>query len=153
MSLSELRDLGVSPMDDDAIATFLTTQGVGVLALPDAEVPYVLPLSFGYDGDDALYFTYVLGESSEKARLSERADRARFLVFAADSPFQWQSVLLTGTIEAVPREQWDDLALENAWRPALFEDAELSGGVTVYRFEIGEREGFRHTGLPPGFEA
>jgi nitroimidazol reductase NimA-like FMN-containing flavoprotein (pyridoxamine 5'-phosphate oxidase superfamily) len=152
MSLSELRDLGVTPMDDEAIAAFLTAQGVGVLALPDAGEPYVLPLSFGYDGEDALYFTYVLGEDSEKARLSERADTARFLVYAADSPFHWQSVLLTGTIEAVPRDGWDDLALENAWRPALFEEADLSGGIAVYRFEIAEREGFRHTGLPPGFE-
>lgn len=152
MSLSELRELGVSPMDDAEIGQFLATQGVGVLALPDAGVPYVLPMSFGYDGEGSLYFTYVLGEDSTKARLSERADRARFLVYAADSPFQWQSVALTGTIEAIPRDQWDELALENAWRPALFETADLSGGVAVYRFEIDERDGFRHTGLPPGLQ-
>ena len=152
MSLSELQEIGVESMDDAAIDQFLATHGVGVLALPASPAPYLLPMSFGYDGEGSLYFTFVLGEDSEKARLSERAEAARFLVYTADSPFHWQSVVLTGTLAAVPREEWDDLALENAWRPAVFEEADLSGGVAVYRFAIEDREGFRHTGLPPGFE-
>jgi nitroimidazol reductase NimA-like FMN-containing flavoprotein (pyridoxamine 5'-phosphate oxidase superfamily) len=152
MSLSELREFGVRPMDEAEISQFLATQGVGVLALPDAAAPYALPMSFGYDGEDSLYFTYVLGDDSTKARLSERADRARFLVYTADSPFQWQSVVVTGSIEAIPRDQWDDLALENAWRPALLETADLSGGVAVYRLAVEEWKGVRHTGLPPGLQ-
>ena len=153
MSLSELQELGVESMDDAAIDRFLSTHGVGVLALPDSPAPYLLPMSFGYDGEGALYFPYVLGEDSEKARRSERAGGATFLVYTADSPFHWQSVVATGTLAAVPREEWGGLPLENAWRPAIFEAADLSGGVAVYRFEIDEREGYRHTGLPPGFES
>lgn len=43
-------------MDDEAIDEFLTEQGVGVLSMSTDGTPYGIPLSFGYDGDDRLYF-------------------------------------------------------------------------------------------------
>jgi Predicted flavin-nucleotide-binding protein len=154
MSVEELGDIGLSQMADEEIDGFLTTQRSGVLALPGEEAPYPVPMSFGYDeaGDGSVYFAYALGGDSTKERLSDRASVARFLVYTADSPFQWQSVLLSGPLERLPREAWDGAPLDDAWRPALLRDADLSRGVAVYRLDVAERTGLRHTGLPPGFQ-
>lgn len=88
-------------MDDDQIGDFLTQQGVGILGLPDEEFPYLVPLSFGYDGDSAVYFVYLLfGTESRKEKLTEQAQRGRLLVYSAQSIHEWQSVTVTGDISA-----------------------------------------------------
>jgi hypothetical protein len=154
MSIDELRDVGLEEMDDAEIANFLASQGVGVLGLPAADGPYLLPMSFGYDGGDTLYFTFVLGETSAKEEATEAAETARFLVYSAKSLFTWQSVLLTGTVERVPESEWDAVedTMENAWHPDLLQGADLSRGVRIYRFHVDERTGYKHTGTPPGFD-
>jgi len=158
MSIDELEAAGMSRMTDEEIRAFLSTQGEGVLGLPAeggaGDAPYMIPLSFGYDGESTLYFTFVLGSESRKEALSDRATVARFLVYNASSPFTWQSVLLTGRIEVVPDDERDDVetALENAWRPDIFESVELTRGVEVYRFRAEDLDGVKHTGIPPGLD-
>ncbi|AUG46072.1 pyridoxamine 5'-phosphate oxidase [Haloarcula taiwanensis] len=154
MTVETLEAAGLRRMDDDNIGAFLSNQRVGVLGLPTESGPYMIPLSFGYDGDSALYFTFVGGSASRKQQLTEAAADATVLVYKVESMFHWESVLLQGSIEAVPESEWDDLAgvLDTAWRPELFRDAIEDGDITVYRFHIDEREGLRHAGLPPGFE-
>lgn len=154
MSVDELGELGMVRMDEAAMRDFLTNQAVGVLALPAEKGPYVIPLSYKFDGDSALYLVYALGAESRKEELTERAETARFLVYDAASPFDWQSVLLSGTIGQVPDAKWETIEAERgpSWRPELLEAAELSRGSKVYRFQIEEWVGIRHTGLPPGFE-
>ncbi|MDY6819429.1 MAG: pyridoxamine 5'-phosphate oxidase family protein [Halobacteriales archaeon] len=153
MSISELKQYGLADMDDTEIHDFLTNQGIGVLGLPTTESPYLLPMSFGFDGDSALYFTYLLGEQSRKEELSKQADSARFLVYDSNSMYDWRSVLLAGTLSEVPEDQWDSIeeTLINAWYPELLESAELSRGMAIYRFDIADRIGIKHSGLPPGF--
>ncbi|WP_336336152.1 pyridoxamine 5'-phosphate oxidase family protein [Haloarcula brevis] len=154
MTIETLEAAGLTHMDDDNIGAFLSNQRVGVLGLPTESGPYMIPLSFGYDGDSALYFTFVGGSTSRKQQLTEAAEDAAVLVYKVESMFHWESVLLQGSIEAVPESEWDDLAavLDTAWRPELFENAIAEGDIAVYRFDIAEREGLRHAGLPPGFE-
>ncbi|SER86358.1 pyridoxamine 5'-phosphate oxidase family protein [Natrinema salaciae] len=155
MSVDELRAYGLVEMDDGELRQFLSSQRTGVLGLPGDDAPYLLPLSFGYDGDERLYFTYLLGSSSRKKTLSERADVAKFLVFKVDTMYNWQSALLTGTISEVPESDWDALeeTLSGAWRPSLFDSATLSGDVAVFEFRIEEQTGIKHQGLPPALEA
>jgi nitroimidazol reductase NimA-like FMN-containing flavoprotein (pyridoxamine 5'-phosphate oxidase superfamily) len=154
MTVADLEPYGMERMDDDAIRAFLDSQSVGVLGLPTDGTPYLLPLSYalGEDGD-RLYFTYVLGSSSRKASLSERATRARFLVYEVETLFRWESVLLAGSLSAVPEEEWEDLrsVLATAWRPSVLQSAATGGEVAVYEFAIEERTGIRQTGLAPGF--
>ncbi len=143
-------------MADDRIRAFLTEQGVGTLALPDEDVPYLVPMSFGYDGESALYFAFLLfGSESRKEALSERAGSAAFLVYEARSPHEWRSVSLRGRIEAIDEDDdedeeggWADLreAMENAWHPDLFSSAEPMRGVHGYRFRIDEWTGIRQGG-------
>ncbi|EMA34836.1 pyridoxamine 5'-phosphate oxidase family protein [Haloarcula japonica] len=154
MTIDALEAAGLTRMDDSNIAAFLSNQRVGVLGLPTENGPYMVPLSFGYDGDRLLYFTFIGGSASRKQQLTEAAADAAVLVYKVESMFHWESVLLQGGIKAVPESEWDDLAdvLDTAWRPELFEDAIEDGDIAVYRFRIDEKEGLRHAGLPPGFE-
>lgn len=153
MTVDELGEVGIERMDESEIRDFLTSRGVGVLGLPAEDGPYLIPMSFGFDGDAALYFTFLVGASSRKADLADRAEIARFLVYDARSAFTWQSVLLTGEIDELSLAEFEAVAetMHNAWKPALFEEAERLRDVRVYRFDVAARVGFKHTGLPPGF--
>lgn len=154
MTVDELGAYGLERLTDEEIDAFLATQRIGVLGLPTGSGPYMLPLSFGFDGESQLYFTYVLGDESRKMRLSEQAESATFLVYSAESAYNWESVSLTGRLEEVPESEWDDLqdVLADAWRPGLIEDAAASAEIAVYRFLPEARTGVKHTGLPPGFD-
>ena len=149
-----VEEIQLTEMDDDDIRAFLRSQKTGVLGLPTGEVPYLLPMSYGYEDGSTLYFTFVGGPDSHKRGLIDGTDRARFLSYAAQSPFNWESVLLSGTVEPVPEAEWEDIAavLESAWRPEIIETAMATEEVTVYRFAAEEWTGYKHTGLPPGFD-
>ncbi|MFC4408037.1 pyridoxamine 5'-phosphate oxidase family protein [Haloarchaeobius iranensis] len=154
MTLERLAQYGVERMDDEAVRTFLTTQSVGILGLPAADAPVLLPLSFGFDGESTLYFTFVLGGDSEKQARAEQAEAATFLVYQADTAFTWQSARLTGRIEPVPADDLDAArdALSNAWRPTLFEQSTEGADVELYRFEVANWAAIKQAGLPPGFD-
>lgn len=141
-------------MTDDQIDGFLSSQNVGVLGLPAENAPSMRPLSFWFDGESTIYFLYVLGPDSRKARLSERADAARFLAYRAETPFNWRSVLLTGSIEAVSEDERTAVeeTMEMRGRPDVFERASTVENTELYQFLIDERTGIEHLGLPPGLE-
>ena len=102
MTTEELKRYGLENMRREEIDAFLETQSLGVLGLPGERAPYLVPLSFAFDGESTLYFTYLLGDESEKERLTEATERARFLIYSADTLFNWESVLLEGTFDVVP---------------------------------------------------
>lgn len=148
MSTDELLESSADSMTDEQVQEFLTEQGVGVLALPGSEIPYVVPMSFGYDGDSVLYFVFLLfGPDSRKETLSERGRAARFLVYRARSMYDWQSVSLAGQISAVAEDEWEELqsAMQNAWHPNLFSSASPMRGVKGYQFQIDEWTAIRHS--------
>lgn len=91
---------------------------------------------------------------SRKRDLSERAETARFLVYSADSPFFWESMMLTGRLSRVRPAEGDEhaAAMDNAWHPDLFERAEGTGDLRVYTFDVVDKRGLKYTGLPDGFE-
>jgi nitroimidazol reductase NimA-like FMN-containing flavoprotein (pyridoxamine 5'-phosphate oxidase superfamily) len=153
MSIEQLQDYGLEQMEDDKVEEFLASQSTGVLGLPSDSAPYLLPMSYAYDGDSTIYFTYLVGDSSRKERLSERGDRAGFLVYNVETMFNWQSVLVTGNIVHTPEEEWSELEdiLTNAWQPELFQSASATGRVEVYELDVYEQTGIRHTGLALGF--
>ncbi|WP_262179342.1 pyridoxamine 5'-phosphate oxidase family protein [Haloarcula laminariae] len=151
MTVDELDTFGMHRMDDDDIRRTLSSRSVGVLALPTDGAPSMRPLSYWYDGEDALYFVYVLAGESEKRRLTEAADAARFLVYSVETTFNWRSVLLTGTVEAVSDAEREALEerMDPSWRPDLFERAAESRTTAIYRFDIEERAGIKQLELPP----
>jgi nitroimidazol reductase NimA-like FMN-containing flavoprotein (pyridoxamine 5'-phosphate oxidase superfamily) len=150
MTVDELEAYGTERMDDDGIEQLLSNRTTGVLALPAEGAPSMRPLSFRFDGDSSLHFVYVVGEGSRKAELSDRADAAQFLVYSMETPFNWRSVLLTGSISRVPRAEADAVAeAMETTRPDLFERALAAEDIELYRFDVEERTGIKHLGLPP----
>lgn len=153
MTLDELADYGMHRMDDDEIESFLSSHSVGILGLPTEAAPYLLPMSYGYEGGSNLYFFYVTGGDSRKTDLSDQVESASFLVYSAETLFNWRSVLLTGTVERMPEEKratLSDAEIPN-WRPELFEKSSAAEGSHLYEFQLEEWTGISHTDLPPGF--
>lgn len=148
MSIDEVSESEIDHLTDEQMREFLTEQGVGVLGLAGEEVPYLLPMSFGFDGESTLYFVFLLfGTESRKETLSDRNRRARFLTYSAETVHRWRSVSLEGRIERVD-DEWDVLrdAMENAWHPDLFSAAAPMRGVEGYRLRIDEWTGIQSTG-------
>ncbi|QLG28752.1 pyridoxamine 5'-phosphate oxidase family protein [Halorarum halophilum] len=147
MSIDEIRESSPDFMTDDQMREFLTEEGVGVLGLLDEGVPYLVPMSFGFDGDSTLYFVFLLfGTESRKETLSDRAGQARFLVYDAESANEWRSLSLTGPLREIEDDEWTDLrdAMENAWHPDVFSAADPMRGIEGYRLEIDEWTGIQH---------
>jgi nitroimidazol reductase NimA-like FMN-containing flavoprotein (pyridoxamine 5'-phosphate oxidase superfamily) len=154
MTITELKKYGLEEMRDEEVTAFLENQSVGVLGLASPDGPYLVPLSYAYDGESSLYFTYVLGEDSQKGTLTADAERARFLVYSVDTMFNWQSVLLTGTFTDLPPSQWGDISelLDSVWRPEIFQTSKTSHNITIYEFSVEEQSGIKHSGLAPDME-
>lgn len=122
-----------SRMDSAAIDDVLEREGTGTLALTDGDSTYGVPLSFGYDGDDRLYFNFFKqGAESRKVALADATEEACFTVYTAGSTHDWQSVMVFGEIRPADGDQLDALREaigDNAWYPDLFMPAAPEMGV------------------------
>lgn len=112
------------PMDRAEIDRFLTVEGVGLLSLARDDEAYAVPISFGYDGDDRLYFFLLrFGTSSRKIEFADATDTATFAVYTVDTPDRWKSVLASGRVASVPEDRYDEMEevmYDNAWSARLF---------------------------------
>jgi nitroimidazol reductase NimA-like FMN-containing flavoprotein (pyridoxamine 5'-phosphate oxidase superfamily) len=157
MTVDDLTAHGAERMDAAAIDSFLSSQRVGVLGLPgaDGDAPAMRPLSFAYGDEATLYLLYVGGDGSRKRDLSDRAETARFLVYTAETAFNWRSVLLAGRVERVPSAEAETLGEEATlpWQPDLLRATGEATESALYRFAVEDRTGLRHAGLPEGFDA
>lgn len=155
MTVEELTAYDIERMDEDAIRQFLSSHSEGVLGLPAEGAPGLRPMTYSYDGEDRLYFLYVVAGESRKTELSTQAESARFLVYATETAFMWRSVLCTGTLREVPADDSDAVRtiLRDASRPDVFEKVMAAERTAVYEFRIDEWTGLESTGLPPAFEA
>ena len=154
MTIETLKAYGLEELTDAELRHFLMNQPTGILGLPSEEFPYLLPMTFSYDGESSLYFTYFVDEPSRKVTLTEAADTASFLVYSYTSVFCWESALLSGKLEQLEKEEWENTpaATENEWHLSIFDMARTAGERVVYRFSITEKTGIKATGLPPGME-
>lgn len=146
MSIDVIAESTAASMSEAEMRDLLKTEGVGTIAFSTDDLPYLVPISFGYDGDATLYFVFLLfGPESRKETLANEAERGRFLVYQARAVDDWQSVSLDGRIDAVEEGEWDELrsAMENAWHPNVFSSAHPMRGVRGYRFEIDEWTGLQ----------
>jgi nitroimidazol reductase NimA-like FMN-containing flavoprotein (pyridoxamine 5'-phosphate oxidase superfamily) len=156
MTVDDLTDYGMVRMDDDEVRALLSSHSIGVLGLPTDDAPCLRPMSYGYDDEeDALYLLYIVGSGSRKAELSDRAETARFLVYSAETQFNWRSALLTGHVDRVVESEAE--AVEDRvhlpWQPDLFRRAGAEERTRLYRLAIADWTGLKHVGLPPAFAA
>lgn len=132
-------------MDESAIDELLVENGVGVLSMTAEGVPYGVPLSFGYDGDDTLYFLFV-GPSTElrKEFYAEQTGVASFATLDVAPDGGWRSVIVSGTLERVTHETWDaarEAMADNAYRSELMTAHDIDENPNVWALGIEERSG------------
>lgn len=124
MTEGEYEKLQGIRMDRAEIDEFLTDHGVGLLSLARDGEAYAVPISFGYDGEDLLYFFLLrFGESSRKIDFADATDTATFAVYEVETPDRWKSVLASGEVGTVPGERYDEMEevmFDNAWSARLF---------------------------------
>jgi hypothetical protein len=134
-----------SEMDESGIDDLLTEAGVGVLSMAADGVPYGVPLSFGYDGEDHLYFLFV-GHSTElrKETYAERSPQASFAVFDVESDGRWRSVVASGPIDRITPQRWDaarEAMADNAFESNLLAEYDIDENPNVWALEMDERAG------------
>jgi nitroimidazol reductase NimA-like FMN-containing flavoprotein (pyridoxamine 5'-phosphate oxidase superfamily) len=132
-------------MNDAGIDEVLTETGIGVLSMSEGGEPYGVPLSFGYDGNDRLYFVF-LGASTElrKEAYAEQASVASFTTFDVDPDGSWRSVIVAGPLDRITIDEWDvarEALADNAYRSNLFSDHEIQENPNVWALEIRDRSG------------
>lgn len=142
---SDLRPLLGTEMEESAIDDALTDMGVGILSMSADGVPYGVPLSFGYDGDDCLYFLF-LGATADlrKETYADQSDVASFTTFDVDSDGPWRSVIVSGELDRIGPGEWDaarEAMLDNAYRSDLLVERELRENPNVWVLDIAERSG------------
>jgi len=88
--------------DTDAL---LGRHETGVLSLARDDDPYAIPISYGYNADErAFYLRLVSTPDSEKREFLSSNPDARLVVYEEAEP-TYQSVVATGTLVEIPREE------------------------------------------------
>jgi nitroimidazol reductase NimA-like FMN-containing flavoprotein (pyridoxamine 5'-phosphate oxidase superfamily) len=141
---SDLRPLLGMELDDPEIDEMLRDIGTGVLSMSADGVPYGVPLSFGYDGDN-LYFVF-LGATADlrKETYAEQSDVASFTAVDIDSDGAWRSVIVAGPLDRISPDEWDaarEAMLDNAYQSDLLAEHELQENPNVWVLDIRERSG------------
>lgn len=111
-------------MTEKEVDEFLHDRGVGLLSLASGGVAYSVPISFGYDGGDRIYFFMIrFGDSSRKSEFVDDTEQAGFVVYDVESSTRWRSVVAAGEINQVPesdRETMEEVMYDNALAARLF---------------------------------
>ncbi|MFO7834207.1 MAG: pyridoxamine 5'-phosphate oxidase family protein [Halohasta sp.] len=132
-------------MDDAAVDDLLTENGIGVLSMSAEGVPYGVPLSFGYDGTDTLYFVFLDASADlRKETYAEGTTEASFTTFDVDPDGSWRSVIVSGPLDRIVVDEWDDAReamADNAYQSELLGKYELQENPNVWALDIQERSG------------
>ena len=111
-------DTGAVEMDEEERAELLETGGTGVLSVSASETdpPYSIPVSYGYDPvDEVFFFRLAFQPDSEKVAVVENDSPASFVTFE-ETDAGWQSVVATGTLEEIEESDTPTVALDELQR-------------------------------------
>lgn len=125
-------------LDRAKIDEMLIRQGVGILAMIDGEQPYAIPMSFGYDADQAVFpMQWGGGYDGRKNQAIESNQNVCLTVYEQDTEEEavWRSIIITGDLHEVSEEReqqaYASLAANAQFAPDLgvwgapFEDVEF----------------------------
>lgn len=141
---SDFQPLLGSELDQPGIDEVLTDAGVGVLSMSDEGVPYGVPMSFGYDGEDSLYFVFLGSAELRKETYAEMSDVASFTTFEINADSSWRSVIVSGPLERITIDEWDEAReamADNAYQSSLLTEYELQENPNVWALRTTERGG------------
>ncbi|MGM0397533.1 MAG: pyridoxamine 5'-phosphate oxidase family protein [Halobacteriota archaeon] len=142
-------------MDRDACERVLFREGHGFLALSDDDIPYVIPMSFGYDGTDCFIQMTTGGRKNEA--LGD-GDRVSLAVLSTDYETGIsESVLVDGTMALVPEAAVEDGLAALAANAEFGTDLSVWGepvqdvDLALYRLSVAELSGRRFAPGEPRF--
>lgn len=138
-------------MDPSEVSEFLAPNGTGVLSLAAANVPYSIPVSYGYDPEErSFYFRLGFHNESEKRNFVSESELARLVVYGQTAD-GWKSVIVVGELERIGDDeltinvatnlQKADLPLMNIWNEPA-DDIEF----LLYRLDAERLSGRREVG-------
>lgn len=143
--MTEFQSLLGSEVDDTEVDDVLTEMGVGVLSMSAEGVPYGVPLSFGYDGEERLYFVFIDASTElRKERYAEQATVASFTTFDIDPDGSWRSVIVAGSLDRISIDEWDvarEAMADNAYQSNLLSEYELQENTNVWALTVEKRSG------------
>ncbi|WP_256403756.1 pyridoxamine 5'-phosphate oxidase family protein [Halorubrum salinum] len=125
-----MSDLDAVRMDADERDEFLGRAGTGVLSLStgDGDPPHSVPVSYGYDPVDAVfYFRLAVGEESGKAEPTERD--ATFVTYGERGD-RWKSVVASGRLVSTADESLSTEALAGLERTSRIPIVDVFGKPT-----------------------
>jgi nitroimidazol reductase NimA-like FMN-containing flavoprotein (pyridoxamine 5'-phosphate oxidase superfamily) len=153
----------IHEMTDDECRSALEKAGVGRLGCARDSQPYVVPISFAFDGKHIYGFTTV-GQKVEWMRANEQVCLE---IDERISHEQWMSVIVFGRYEELPDEPQYEAARMKAhqllqrhamwWEPAYMSDAHRDSSHSIlpvfYRIQIDRMTGHRATPDAPAVPA
>lgn len=99
-------------MDDAEIREFLGDGGTGVISFARDDVPYSVPMSYGFDPDGPTFYVRLgYAPESEKRSFAEGSDSVTFVVYR-ETPAGWKSVVATGRLDPVTEASLDATVAE-----------------------------------------
>lgn len=119
-------------LNDMQINNLLSSQVIGRLACSDGKQPYIVPVTYCYDG------VYIYGQTNEGKKLDilRKNKNVCFEVDAMTDMRNWQSVIVYGTFEILKNKE-----SERARETFLNTIFPLTTSSTVHKHEHGENGG------------
>lgn len=138
------------PMSSDDIDDLLVSQGYGILSLCRDGVPYSLPISFGYDGEDVYLCFLADGSQSTKSEHIHDGATARLLVTDIRGRFEWRSVAVTGPVrqlgdDAAELDHCMETLADNGWFMRAFERSDAVESIAGWELRVDEVSGLERT--------
>lgn len=119
-------------LSEQQINNVLSSQVIGRLACSDGVHPYIVPVTYMYDGD------FIYGQTSEGTKLNilRKNKHVCFEVDIMMDMRNWQSVIVKGSFEELEKEEAEkakDLLFNRVYP--------LQTSSTIHKFEHDELEG------------
>ncbi|MDY6819400.1 MAG: pyridoxamine 5'-phosphate oxidase family protein [Halobacteriales archaeon] len=135
-------------MSDTEIAEFLVQRGHGVLSL-GGDVPYAIPISFGYDvADHRCIFQFLFNPESKKRDYIDANDNVSLVSYEWTSPDDWRSVVIDGRLVHIDEGTPEALAASKIFAPyastvalSVFNRPVTELDPEWYELEIDEMQG------------
>jgi len=135
-------------MTDAEIDDFLAGHETGVLSLARADEPYAIPISYGYDEDERIFYMRLVSTpDSTKRQFLESSPAVRIVVYdEADSTYR--SIVAAGTLEDIPPSELtpEDIAQYGQARRPLFEiwaESKAELDIELYKLDPASLNGRR----------
>ncbi|MFP9193108.1 pyridoxamine 5'-phosphate oxidase family protein [Natronosalvus vescus] len=132
------------------IDAFLSRHETGVLALADGDIPYAIPISYGYNADARRFYVRLVSTpESEKRQFLASSPQSRLVVYEErEARTNYGSVVAVGALEEIDPSELTVEHIEQygeARRP-LFEiwgESKQDLNIQLYQFEPTELSGRR----------